>query len=116
MTTYEERMAPLFSQMLLQREFEQLEILRKAHEQRQTDAHALARPAQDYVRFERAARELEAVRTARRRISTHHYGRCELCSQPIDLLRLNAFPTDPYCLSCEYKRARRAARRPRAAS
>ena len=114
MTTYEERMAPLFSQMLLQREFEQLEILRKADEHRKTNAHALARPAQDYVRFERAARELEAVRTARKRISTHSYGRCTQCSQPIDLLRLNAFPTDPYCLSCEYKHARSTARRARA--
>lgn len=108
MNLYEERMAPLFSQMLLQRECEQHEILREASDRLKTDPHALARPAEDYVRFERAAQELKALHGAYHRIKTQRYGKCAQCGQAIDLLRLNAYPTDPYCLACDYKRQRSA--------
>lgn len=108
MNSYDEKMAPLFSQILGQREFEQHEILREASERWRTDTTALARPAAEYARFERAARELKALWKARRRIADKSFGKCEECGNGIDLLRLNASPVTTICLPCEHKNSRRS--------
>jgi RNA polymerase-binding transcription factor DksA len=108
--TYEETMAPMFSHILLQKEYEQHKILREATERFKTEARALAHSAADYAKFDLAVREIKALWSARRRIDDHSYGKCINCQDSIDLKRLNLYPAATNCLACEIRRERAAMR------
>jgi RNA polymerase-binding transcription factor DksA len=54
-----------------------------------------------------AREHLAAVDEALRRLGEGHYGRCEVCGQPIAPDRLAARPTATRCLACASPRRRR---------
>jgi len=110
MDFYQEKLAPIFSQIILQKEFEQSQILSEACERFKSQPYALSTQKCDYSRFDRAAKELVELWNAHKRIKDKSYGRCSACGDSIDLLRLNAYPTTLHCLSCNYKRDRQARR------
>ena len=57
--------------------------------------------AVDEVNAEHAARELEDVLAARRRLADHSFGRCVDCGEAIDLDRLMALAATPCCTACQ---------------
>jgi DnaK suppressor protein len=101
--SYDEKMAPLFAQILLQREFAQHEILRQVNDRFETDGAAPRPSPREHARFGRAAEELKALWSARRRITDKSYGSCVSCGEPIDLQRLNTLPTVACCYACGNK-------------
>jgi RNA polymerase-binding transcription factor DksA len=101
-------MAPLFLQILVQRESTQHEILRQIDAGFTAQGDASGHSARDYSRLMRAEVELQALRIARRRIEDRSYGSCLDCGAAIDLQRLNTFPTTAQCQVCEIRRSRRS--------
>ncbi len=101
MKSYDEEMAPLFSRLLMQREFAQHAILHQINERLKTSSSALVLSAQEFSNFERAALALKDLWSARRRIQDKRYGTCVGCGEAIDLLRLHAAPTTEYCTACQ---------------
>lgn len=113
MNFYQEKFAPIFLQILLQKEYEQHQILRESYEHFLTQPFALGKLKGDYLQFERAAGELKELWNAQQRIKDKRYGRCDDCGERIDLRRLNVHPTTLHCLNCSSRRDRhllRAAR------
>jgi DnaK suppressor protein len=53
------------------------------------------------VATEKAARELQDIAAAMRRLEEGEYGSCEDCGDPIDERRLLALPATRYCTSCQ---------------
>ena len=51
-----------------------------------------------------AAHELEQVLAALRRLRDQSYGECLACGKPIDLRRLLALPSAPFCTACQSSR------------
>lgn len=108
MHSYDDRMAPLFLQILVQRESTQHEILRQIDTGFAVEGASPSHLARDYSRLMRAEVELQALRIARRRIEDKTYGTCLDCGGAIDLQRLNTFPTTAHCQTCEIRRSRRS--------
>lgn len=48
----------------------------------------------------RIAKELQQIEAALERIQDGTYGTCQSCGQPISLLRLQAIPAAPNCITC----------------
>ncbi|WP_158558976.1 TraR/DksA C4-type zinc finger protein [Rhodoferax lacus] len=103
MDSYQEKLAPIFSQIILQKEFEQLQILREAYERFRSRPYALPNLKHDYVTFDQAAREFSELCVAHERLRSNTYGKCSVCGNNIDLRRLNVYPATLHCLSCEPK-------------
>jgi DnaK suppressor protein len=53
------------------------------------------------VTTEKAARELQDIAAALRRIDEGEYGQCEDCGDPVDERRLLALPATRFCTSCQ---------------
>lgn len=110
MNSYRETLAPIFTQIILQKEFEQHQILRETYEKFKANPYALEDLHQDYAKFDRAAQEFKKLWSAHKRIKDKSYGKCNECGGSIDLLRLNVEPATLHCLSCNDKRDRYALR------
>lgn len=111
MESYQEKLAPLFSQILLQKEFEQRQIMREAYKHFKSKTCSLTNSQQEYFRFYLAAQEIKALWNAHRRIKEKRYGKCSECGTGIDLMRLNAHPTAMQCIKCNYKSERHSQKR-----
>jgi len=83
MSTYEPRLAPLFSQLIASRE---------AACQAQSDSYDAQHPGRE---------TREQLQEARRRLADQRFGRCETCQAPISLRRLITLPATPYCAECQ---------------
>lgn len=49
------------------------------------------------------ARRVREINLALTKISKNVYGKCERCSKPIAVARLNLIPEARYCITCERK-------------
>jgi hypothetical protein len=107
---YQEKLAPIFLQIILQKEYEQHQVLRECYERFLTQPYATGKLKKDYLRFESAAGELKELWSAQKRIKDKSYGKCNDCGDRIDLRRLNMHPATLHCLNCSYKRDRHALR------
>ncbi|MGH9057776.1 MAG: TraR/DksA family transcriptional regulator [Acidimicrobiales bacterium] len=56
-------------------------------------------PADDAALLERARGEMDQIDAALRRLDDGSYGRCEVCSQPLDAAELEADPLLVRCAS-----------------
>lgn len=115
MSSHDISLAPSFLQRLAQRESELRAILRPAGEVADDAADGQAHEVMDFkdmadeqtrtmlddAQTERAAQELEQLLAARLRIEDHSYGNCLDCGEAIDLRRLMAMPSTPYCTACQ---------------
>lgn len=116
METYNSSLAPRFSQLLAQREAELRAILRApgamlANEAGEAQAHEVvdfkdvaseqSLAVVDEAKADHAAQELEQVLAARQRLEDRSYGHCLDCGEAIDLRRLTAMPSTPFCLACQ---------------
>lgn len=107
---------PRFAQLLAEREKELLALLRRAVEpaleadtQRDVSdfkdgAVEESQAAVDDAQSAHAARELDEVHAAMRRIDDGRYGECLDCGEAIEPQRLLALPATPYCTSCQQAR------------
>jgi|JI10StandDraft_1071094.scaffolds.fasta_scaffold38776_2 DnaK suppressor protein len=113
METYQEKMAPRFAALLASRA-EELRQLLQSHTHAQLDggdadeaddfkaiADARSLSAVSDAQAAHAARELEEVLAAARRVATREYGTCVKCGVPIPLARLEAAPGTANCTSCQ---------------
>ena len=115
MKTYDNSLAPRFSQLLAKREAELRAMLRSSSEPPEdaadtdphdvTDFKAMASEASlsvvDEAQANHAAKELEQVLKARQRLEDQRFGRCLDCDEAIDLRRLEAMPATAYCTACQ---------------
>jgi DnaK suppressor protein len=118
-------MAPRFSQLLTQREAELRAVLRALRDDESTE-----RPETEVTDFKDAASEdlqaeldeaqarqaqaeLDQLLAAQRRLQEGTFGDCVRCGNPIDLRRLTALPSTPYCIKCQTELEQEAGR-PRA--
>ena len=110
METYDISLAPLFRQRLAQRQAELRAIVRASSEAGEdsdevVDFKDIATEQDlatlDEAKSDHAARELEQVLGALRRLDDQSYGRCVDCGEAIDLRRLAAVPSAPFCTSCQ---------------
>ena len=113
METYDISLAPLFRQRLAQRRAELRAIVRASSEAGEdsgevVDFKDIATEQDlatlDEAKSDHAARELEQVLGALRRLDDQSYGRCVDCGEAIDLRRLAALPAAPFCTSCQAAR------------
>ncbi len=115
METYNAQLAPRFSQLLAQRETELRTILHASDNLTDETAGAEQHEVVDFkdvatgqtlamvddIKVEHAARELQNVLDARRRLQDQNYGYCMRCGEAIDLRRLTALPAAPFCAACQ---------------
>ncbi|MDP1968835.1 MAG: TraR/DksA family transcriptional regulator [Burkholderiaceae bacterium] len=111
MDTYDKSMAPRFGQLLDQRLARLRAILQSEMPTESTGAHDVVDfkdmasdesiAAIDEAQSARAARDLEHVLAAKRRLADNSYGMCEACGEPIDLRRLTALPETAMCTACQ---------------
>lgn len=115
METYDTSMAARFTDLLTQREAELSAILDLASNHPGETLEANQRDVQDFkdvaieqsravvdeAQAEHAAHELEQVLAARQRLVEGTYGICLDCGEDIDLRRLAALPSTPYCTACQ---------------
>jgi DnaK suppressor protein len=115
MESYNNSMAPRFTQLLAQREAELRATLRAtgdtagqaldAEPREVTDFKDVAEEESlamvDEAKAEHAAQELEQVLAARQRLLDGSYGDCLNCGEAIDLRRLTALPATPFCTACQ---------------
>jgi DnaK suppressor protein len=113
MDTYDPSMAARFSQLLQQREAELRAVLQALREDEHTPRpetevtdfkDAASQDLQaglDEAQARQAEAELEQIAAAQRRLQEGTYGDCVRCGNPIDLRRLTALPSTPYCIQCQ---------------
>ena len=115
MDTYTRTLAPRFATLLAQREAELRSILRPTSEMAVQAPDTQAREVLDFkdiaveesqsvvdeAKADHALEELEQVLAARRRLADQSYGECLDCGEPIDLRRLMAMPSTPFCTACQ---------------
>lgn len=111
MDTYDKSMATRFGQLLDQRLTRLRAILGSEMPNESTGTHDVVDfkdmasdesiAAIDEAQHARAARELEQVLAAKRRLADNRYGMCEACGEPIDLRRLTALPETAMCTACQ---------------
>ena len=107
---------PRYAQLLAEREKELLALLHRAVEpaleantQRDVSdfkdgAVEESQAMVDDAQSAHAARELDEVHAAMRRIQDGSYGECLDCGEAIGDQRLAALPATPYCTSCQEAR------------
>lgn len=116
MTHFEPSLAPQFRELLAQREAQLLATMAR-EESEKRDAVQLSNPqevtdntelaeeqtqlAVHEMQHEHAARQLEQVRAALRRLEAGQYGLCQSCGEPIELGRLQALPFAARCMRCQ---------------
>ena len=115
MDTYKHSLAPRFANMLVEREARLRAILHDTGELASQVPQVRDHEVQDFkdiavsetqavvdeAQAEHAVHELEQVLAARRRINDQSYGMCLDCGEPIDLRRLMAMPSTPFCTACQ---------------
>ena len=110
METYDISLAPLFRQRLAQRQAELRAVVHASGEASEDADEVVdfkdiateqASTTLDEAKSDQAARELEQVLGALRRLDDQSYGRCVDCGEAIDLRRLAAVPAAPFCTSCQ---------------
>jgi DnaK suppressor protein len=115
MKIYDSSLAPRFSQRLDKREAELRAMLRSSTESPDdalaADAHEVtdfkgmateeSLSVVDEAQANHAAQELQQVLTARQRLLDQTYGQCLDCGNAVDLRRLEALPSTPYCTACQ---------------
>lgn len=114
MDTYNNTLAPRFTQLLAEREAELRALLRSTGDLAEqppeqphevTDFKELAseqvQATIDDAQAAHATHELTLVQAARRRLQDGEYGQCQDCGEAIDLRRLSAMPATPYCTACQ---------------
>ena len=119
METYDNQMAPRFTELLEQRAAALQRVLKRdleaagaegSHEV--TDfkdaAGEESQALVDDVKAAGAALELAQVAAARRRLRDHTYGLCLECGAAIDLRRLVALPATALCTACQATNERTA--------
>lgn len=116
MTHFEPGLAPQFQELLEQREAQLRDTMAREESEKRsavdlsnpqevTDNTELAEEqtqlAVHEMQHEHAARQLEEVRAALRRLEAGQYGMCQTCGEPIELRRLQALPYASRCMRCQ---------------
>jgi len=115
MDTYDRTLAPRFAQLLAKREAELRAVLRATGDLAEHTSDVSEGEVVDFkdmaveetqavveqAKAGQAARELEQMIAARRRLADGSYGECIDCGEEIDLRRLTALPATPYCTGCQ---------------
>jgi len=112
METYDNQMAPRFTELLEQRAVALQRLLKRDLEAAGADGShevtdfkdAAGEESQalvDDAQAAGAALELAQIGAARRRLRDHTYGLCLECGDAIDLRRLLALPSTPLCAACQ---------------
>jgi DnaK suppressor protein len=115
MDTYDRTQNARFAQLLAQREAELRAILRAAGDVSEHTSDVSEGEVVDFkdmaveetqavveqAKAGQAARELELMIAARRRLADGTYGECLDCGDEIDVRRLTALPATPYCTACQ---------------
>ena len=116
MTHFEPGLAPQFQELLERREAQLRDTMAREESEKRsavdlsnpqevTDNTELAEEqtqlAVHEMQHEHAARQLEQVRAALRRLEAGQYGLCQTCGEPIELRRLQALPYAARCMRCQ---------------
>ena len=115
MDTYNPRLASRFSKLLAQREAELRAVLHATDELaghisdvsegEVVDFKDMAveetRAVVEEAQAGQAVQELQQVIAAQRRLADGSYGQCLDCGEEIDLRRLTALPSTPFCTACQ---------------